>query len=337
MPSTDVVFHFAQPGWLELLPVPFLLYWWRGGAGEDWARRYRAYADPHLLPHLITLENDARRGTWRRWGRWIALWTLAVVAMAGPRWNFHTVEIFTPASDVVVLLDLSRSMATQDVQPSRMVRARQEIEDFLATDPHARVGLVAFATVAFVAAPLTEDYHTIRRLLPAMTTDLPQFHGSRLSEALDRAEAMLADRHGSKAMLLVSDGDFAEPELEARVRQLRKQGIRLHVLGIGTVGGGPVPGGAGRTLRDRHGKPVISPLAEGQLRQLARAGEGLYLRADFREQDTRQLRERLQRDAPPMPERNPIKIWQERFYVPVLMMLAILLHGFRQRRMALVE
>jgi len=332
-------FHFGQPWWLLGLLLPLLLWGWRGRGEREWMMRYAAYADSHLLPHLVSSHAALTGSVWRIWWRWIALWVLAVLAMAGPRWDYHTVEIFTPASELVILLDLSRSMDATDLKPSRLGRARQELEDLLRADRGARVGLVGFATVAHVVAPLTEDYSTVRRLLPALHTQLLNLQGSRLSAALETGARLLAGQPAgsAQAMLLISDGDFVEPELITQVKALSQQGIRLHVLGMGTLEGAQIPGPHHAPLRDRHGLVVTSQLAESQLQALAQAGGGVYVRGNYRDDDTRQILERLGQDAPPTLERNPLQVWHERFYWLILLMLGILLLWFRQGRNTLLD
>ncbi len=356
-------FHFSQPLWLVLLLVPVGVGWLLAGTGSrEWLARYQGYAQPHLLPHLLVEPRRAGDRPWRRWGLWALLWILATLAMAGPRWDFVEVEVFAPAADLVVLLDLSRSMDVVDSKPSRLARAHQEIADLIAAKPSVRMGLVVFATVAHVITPLTEDLATLERVLPALATHRMSLSGSRLSAGLERAHTLLnGNPHGgAKSILLVSDGDFAEPEALDRVRELRAQGIRLYTLGVGSVQGGSVPdttkpapehgrrggglsppdnpeygrnygGVSAEVVRDRQGQPVISRLDEVQLQALAQAGGGVYVRADYRSNDSSTLLAQIRRDAPATAQASsPQRIWAERFDVPLGLMMVILLWWFRR-------
>lgn len=336
MSSELVGFHFAQPHWLWLCLIPLLLWLLPPGRRQRKERqsRLQQYADPHLLPHLYLPPQTDQRGQRSRLWAWSLLWWLGILAMAGPRWDYTEVSVFQPGSDVVILFDLSRSMEAADMKPSRLARARQEVEDLLNLEPNIRIGLIAFATVAHVVSPITEDTHTLRHVLPSLGSHLVQLQGSHLSEALDRAHKLFAGQPAgnSRAVLLISDGDFAEPELEQAVRKLRRQGVQFYVLGVGTEDGGYVPDDQGDWLRDKNGNRVVSRLDEGQLQELARAGDGLYLRADYRDSDSQQLLQRIRDDAPPMLENNPVRIWQERYYLLVGLMLFLLLLRFRQGR-----
>jgi len=283
MPESGL--HFARPEWLfalfGLLPV---LAWLILSVTRPSKGPIHRYADEHLLPHLTGVRDLEVNERWGRFVRWSLLWILAVIAMAGPRWDFTDIQAFSPGSDLVILLDISRSMNVADVPPSRLGRARQEVQDLVQLNRQVRIGLIAFATVAHIVSPITEDGQSILNALPALTTELGNLQGSRLNVALDRAEQLLSGQpsEGARSILLISDGDFDEPNLPDRIRQLAAKGIRLHILGIGSTGGGPVPAhiGEGDLLRDRNGQIINSHLNDSLLRQLAQIGHGLYMKAD---------------------------------------------------------
>jgi Ca-activated chloride channel family protein len=333
MPVEYSGFHFAEPWWLLALAIPAALWLWpRTRARTQASGRLKVYADAHLLPHLLVQGSiDERAG--RRFGLWTLLWCLTVLAMAGPRWDYREVHLYQPGASLVILLDLSRSMNVNDVRPSRLARARQEIEDLLDLNTGARIGLIAFATVPHVVSPATDDTQTLRHLLPSLTTDLVRMGGSRLTAALDRGERLLAGQPADsvKALLLISDGDFAEPGLDEVARRLAAAGIRLHVLGVGTDAGGPVPKGNGEWLTDSRGDTIMSRLGEQQLKGLAAAGGGVYERADYRDSDTRALLKAVMRDVPvERIQRGTYRIWNERYVLPVILIMLILLPRFRR-------
>lgn len=322
-------FQFAHP-WLLLLllaPLPVWL-WLRLSTPQEHAARYRDYADARLLPFLTGRHDLPPRQQWRRFLAWSALWALLVTAIAGPRWDYRDVQLFRPGSDLVILLDLSRSMDVTDVSPSRLARARQEIQDLVEQNRYARVGLIGFATLAHIIAPLTEDDNSLLALLPALSTDLVEFKGSRLTEALQRAEQMLAGQpaNSSKHLLLITDGDFADENLEETVKGLADEGVHLHILGLGTGKGGLVPQADRIPLRQPDGTPVMSRLDEAGLKKLAEAGNGSYQRADYRGDDTEALLDSIGKTSNAEVVANQkTRIWNERYFWLVgLAMLALL-------------
>ncbi len=326
-------FHFSQPEWLWALSVPLFFWFWpKRGRVHAQQTRLQRYADPHLLPHLIL--GGPSQARFRRWLRlWSLLWCLGAVAMAGPRFGYSEVDLYRPGTNLVILLDLSRSMQVADAKPNRLARARQEIEDLLDQSSGMRVGLIAFASVAHLVAPITEDADTLRNLLPSISTDLVRWQGSRLSQALEKARRLLAGQptDSSHALLLLSDGDFAEPGLQRHVALLRSEGIPLHVMGIGTREGGRVPAEGGGWVRGKNGQPVISTLDEEGLQRLAEAGGGLYRRADFRDGDTLAFLARVAEQGRPRAEQEGTqRVWNERYHLLVLAMLILLLWWYRQ-------
>lgn len=332
---TEPGFHFAQPLWFWalLMPLPVGLWLWRSAARAARGPVHR-YADPHLLPHLTGTRELQTHERWGRFLLWSLLWSLLVAGMAGPRWDYTDVRLFHPGNNLLILLDISRSMQVADVPPHRLARARQEIQDLIEQNRQVRIGLLAFASVPHVLSPITEDTQTLLNTLPALATDLTQLQGSRLLGALDRAEALLAGlpEDSARAILLISDGDFDEEGLPERARALADQGIRFHVLGIGTEDGGPVPGRGGGWLTDRGGQAIISRLGEQQLEALAEAGGGLYRQADYRQDDTGELLAAAAvAKLPPEASDERTRVWHERYTLPVLLVMALLLPRFRGR------
>ena len=124
-------FQFAEPLWLwglTVLPVLWAIYalsFRQHFSGS----KLESFADPHLLPHLLgdeTKQGPQKNHTVRTLAIWSLVWALGLLAMAGPRWDYTDVKAYVPASNLVILLDLSRSMDAADVKPSRLARARQE-------------------------------------------------------------------------------------------------------------------------------------------------------------------------------------------------------------------
>lgn len=327
-------FHFAYPWALLLLLAPLVVWaWLRITSPLEHSDRYRAYADADLLPFLLGRHDLPPRQQWRRFLGWSLLWALLVIAIAGPRWDYRDIQLFRPGSDLVILLDLSSSMDVTDISPSRLTRARQEIQDLIENNRHSRLGLIGFATQAHIIAPLTEDGNSLLVMLPAISTDLVELKGSRLDGALVRAEQMLAGQpeDSSRHLLLISDGDFADGNLEEFIKRLAQEGVHLHVLGMGTEEGGPVPGANNTLLYHQDGTQVISRLDEASLKHLASIGNGIYQRADFRDQDTATLLERIGRVSHAEVVANQkTRIWNERYFWLVGLAMALALPMFRR-------
>ncbi len=267
-------FHFLRPEWL-LAILPGLLL--AGLAARrmkrgrsDWA----GVVDPHLLRHLAV---RGRAGG----GRWpvpvlLLGWVLAALAMAGPTWQ----KLPSPALDqldpTVLVLNLNRSMDAPDEAPSRLIAARHKMEDILARMRGGQVGLIVYADVPFVAAPLTEDTRVVSAMLPELSTNLMPEGTNRPDHAILQAGALLQGAgatHGR--IILLTDGVGADA---ARTQQaaeaVGRAGFAVSVIGVG----GPSP----------VTETSTPPMDDARLKALASAGKGIFspLSIDSRDLDT---------------------------------------------------
>ena len=326
-------FHFAQPGWLwGLLLIPLVVAWLLYTAPFRRKGLEHLYADPELLPYLSGVAVPTARVQRRRpLLAWSLAWTLLILAMAGPRWDYTQINPFEPGADLVILLDISRSMDIQDVQPSRLERAKQEIQDLVQMKPGIRIGLVAFATIAHVVAPITEDSASLLPQLPHLSSSLVRLKGSRLTDALDRADRLFTSqsKEVSHNILLISDGEFSDQSLEQKIARLTENNIRIHVMAVGTAGGGPVVDPDGLPLVAPGGGPVFSRMDEQGLEKIAGLGNGLYLQADYSDDDVKKILADIHANARSREKGNSLtQVWNEHYHWPVLIAMLLLLLFF---------
>ncbi len=208
------------------------------------------------------------------------------LAAAGPRWGLETVEEGGLSGDIVLTLDVSRSMLARDVAPDRMERQRvlgRRIVRDLAGD---RFGLVAFAGRAYALTPLTGDHSAIHLFLDALDPDIVSQGGSTLSAAIRQATDLARGPHdaGTGTVVLVSDGEALE-DRDAVLRSAHRAGrlgITIHTVGIGTTQGAPIParpmadGQSPGHVRGPDGEIVVSRLDDELLRDVARLAGGRY-------------------------------------------------------------
>ncbi|OQW91972.1 MAG: hypothetical protein BWK79_15675, partial [Beggiatoa sp. IS2] len=176
-------FEFAQSVWLwGLLILPLVWLFFFRYKNPLFLDRLRDFADAHLLPHLVVQSHRKSLGTrgLRFLMIWTVLWILGVVALAGPRWDYEEQEVLRPQVNLMILLDLSESMQVKDLPHARLEQAIQEIEAMLDQQQNLYVGLMGFAGIPHLIAPLTDDYRTLRHLLYALEPDMLPVQGSRL-------------------------------------------------------------------------------------------------------------------------------------------------------------
>jgi Ca-activated chloride channel family protein len=227
-------FHFLHPMWLLALPpLLALAAWlhWRQRRDGAWSK----LVDSQLLDVLRLTQGRRGRSPWLLIG---AVWTLAVLALAGPSWERLETPAFRAPDAWVLVLDLSPSMSTKDVTPDRVTRARYAISDVLAAARDARVALVVFASDAHTVTPLTTDVATIRALLQPLAPGLMPEAGDNLAPALREAARLLSAVQADRGHVIVLSDGIADPTQAFReAKALQQQGVKVDVIGVGAVKG----------------------------------------------------------------------------------------------------
>jgi Ca-activated chloride channel family protein len=273
---------FASPAWLlGLLALPLL-------AGfEAW----RSRRDRDRLSRLVSrpLWDRVVRRTAERW-RFLRLALLllgaagTVVALARPQWGIVREKVEREGVDVVLVLDTSGSMATADVAPSRFFLARQALLQLVARLEGDRFALVAFEGEAYPLVPLTLDADALGLFLETVEPGIVPAPGTSLGVGLAKGlEAFVDKERHNKVMVLVSDGEDLEGEVEEAVRRAKEAGVVVHTVGVGTEAGQPVPevDADGRVTgykRDEGGNTVVSHLNMATLEAIARGTGGKAFR-----------------------------------------------------------
>lgn len=267
-------FHFLYPDWLLALPPLIALAVWlarRRGRDGAWQR----LLDGELLSLLRLSDSSAGGSPWLLIG---LVWTLAVLALAGPTWQRQITPAYRAPAAWIVALEVSPSMDAADVPPSRMARARYAVDDLLSAAQDARVGLVAFAGEAYTVAPLTSDVTTIRNLAQPLAPSLMPEAGDRLAPGLEEALHLLQASPGRDRQVIVLTDGFTDPaQALVTAQQLHRQGIEVNVVGVGTGGGAPQPDGNGGFVRDASGQVVLTRLDSDLLQRVATAGGGRFV------------------------------------------------------------
>jgi Ca-activated chloride channel homolog len=271
----------AALGFLLLLP----LAWW----ALRWEQRRRraqleAFGDESLLARSSALPIARRRLA----GQALYLGTIALVlvALARPELGERPSALAHTGRDLLVLLDLSRSMnaAAGSEAPSRLAVAKRAAAAVLAASPGDRVGLIVFGGSAFLQLPLTSNRSAFQRYLDAASTDDLGDPGTSLSSALLAAATTFEHdgERGYQSVLLVSDGESGSGDSEPPLSRLRRAGIPVFAIGVGTPEGAPVPADSveapEKWHRDHIGRIVLSRLEEAELRRAARETGGAYIR-----------------------------------------------------------
>ncbi|MBB6521636.1 VWA domain-containing protein [Pseudoteredinibacter isoporae] len=294
-------FHFLRPWALMLIPtLALMVYFAQRQLSQQSA--WKQWVDPQLLSQML-VHGDGKQ--WRfPW--WLAalLLSAGAIGLAGPSWEKLPQPVIQKQNALIVILDLSPSMNSQDIKPSRLDISRFKLIDLLKQRKEGQTGLVAYAGEAHVVTPLTDDVETIINLLPVLKPGLMPIRGSNVEAGIGQAIQLLKDSGlQSGDILLLSDG-VAEQALGNIEDQLSGSSYRLSVMSVGTEDGGPIPSGQG-FMKDSQGNIVIAKTDTGTMRELARENGGLFVQLQAGEQDLQRLNQFWQQDLSANDMNNP--------------------------------
>lgn len=277
------IFRFQQPEVLyALLGVPLLLVvfwlsrWWQ-------QKKIKKYGDPHLVEGLMP-ERSLSRQAWK-FSLVLLAWISGVFALARPQFGSKLEEVKRKGVEIMIALDVSNSMLAQDIEPSRLERAKQAISRLVDQLEDDKVGLIVFAGDAYIQVPITDDYLAVKMFLSGVGPEIVPRQGTAIGQAIDLAMKSFSPvSDAGKAIIIITDGENHEGDPVGAAEKAAEIGIVVHTLGMGLERGAPIPidpGAQVKTYRkDREGNVVISKLDEALLSRVAVAGKGKYVRAN---------------------------------------------------------
>ena len=274
---------FGQPEFLSALtavPAAALLMVW-----ASWRRRsaLARLGDTGLVMMLSASVDKKARGL-KGWF-WLLALALTIIAVARPQWGSDVEILERQGVQLMVALDVSKSMLAEDLKPNRLRRAKLEIASLMNRLGGDEVGLVLFSGAAFLQFPLTFDYATARTFLEGANTGMISRPGTVVGEAIDVAiEGFDEQSAGQRIILIVTDGESHEGDPVQAAADAFKLGVVVYTLGLGEGEGEPIPnydefGRDAGFVRDQRGNVVLSKLDEDTLQTIAREGGGAYYRS----------------------------------------------------------
>ena len=211
--------------------------------------------------------------------------TSVIFAMADPQFGSKLERVQRKGVELIIALDVSNSMLAQDIEPSRLERSKRAISQMVDRLDNDKIGLIVFAGDAYVQVPLTTDYSAMKMYLSSITTDIVPRQGTAIGSAIEMATKSFDAESGlEKALIVITDGENHQGNVEEAGEQAGEKGITIHAVGMGSRQGAPIPKKSknGQTFyqKDQQGNTVISKLDEGTLQKLASTAGGIYIRAN---------------------------------------------------------
>jgi len=271
---------FGTPQWLwGLLLIPLLVALFIRSEQRG-LKRLQEFVSARLLPQLAGTVNRPRRIL--RFALQLLGLALAIVSLAQPRWGYTFEDVKRKGLDLLIAVDTSRSMLSNDVPPNRLDRVKLAIQDLIGQLQGDRVGLIAFAGRAFLQAPLTIDYDAVVEALNDLDTKTIPEGGTNISSAITLAtQSFGKSAMGNRALVIFTDGEELSGDAVKTAKEAADAGVRIFTVGVGTPQGSliPVTSDYGQTsfVKDSAGQVVKSKLDDKRLREIAQATGGFYL------------------------------------------------------------
>ncbi len=284
---------FGAPEWFwafAILPVLIAIY---VRAERRRTTILREFIAPRLLPELAGNVDRTRRVL--RFVCVLLSIACAIIALAKPRWGYAYEDVKRRGLDLLLAVDTSRSMLSNDVPPNRLARVKLATQDLINDLTGDRVGLIAFAGRAFLQAPLTIDYDAAVESINDLDTKTIPEGGTNISEAIVLAvQTFGKTATGNRALIIFTDGEELSGNAVKEAKNAADAGIRIFTIGVGTAQGSLIPiesENGSAFVKDAKGQVVKSRLDENRLREIAQATGGSYFHLENGPQTMRQLYE----------------------------------------------
>jgi tetratricopeptide (TPR) repeat protein len=208
----------------------------------------------------------------------VAAFAILALALAGPRTPNGATNVNRSGIDVMIALDVSKSMLAQDIKPDRIGRARQLISKLIDKLSDDRIGIVVFAGKAYLQMPLTTDHAAAKMYLSSATPDVVPTQGTVIGEALKMCYAAFNTKEKKyRSVILISDGEDHDENAIKIAKSMADEGVMINTVGVGSPEGSTIMDAAtGELKKDQQGNLVITKLNEAELKTIAATGNGLY-------------------------------------------------------------
>jgi Ca-activated chloride channel family protein len=274
---------------LWLIPIMLLLIWWTGKRNAQ-VIEAQIYAP---IANFLTRSLSRKRRNLKLILQCLTLFFF-VIALARPQSGEGKQKAKSEGLEIMLAVDVSNSMLSEDARPSRLELAKRELARFLDQLGGDKVGLVAFAGSAILLSPLTTDKAALKMFLESLSPESVTTQGTDFKRALTEASQALhrggtesdENQNVTKVIVLVSDGEETEKGGLETAKKIAEDGTRIFTLGVGTEQGGQIPvrdknGNMIGYKKDRHGQTVVSKFTGEALKALADAGKGTYQQITF--------------------------------------------------------
>jgi Ca-activated chloride channel family protein len=322
------MFKFAHPEYLFLLIlVPVLIGVFIYTTIKK-RRNLKQFGNPDLLAQLMPNVSVFRPQV--KFYLQLTAIVLLIIVLAQPQFGTKTENIKRQGIEVMIALDVSNSMMAQDIQPSRLEKAKQVLSKLVDEMNNDKIGLIVFAGDAYTQLPITVDYVSAKMFFSTISPGLVPRQGTAIGSAIDLAIKSFGTKSkAGRAIIVITDGENHEDDAIGAAKLAAENDITVHVIGMGKPDGAPIPvPGTMSFWKDKDGNVVVSKLNEQMCKDIATAGKGVYVRADNSNSAFKVVNKELDKLAKTDIKTSVFSDYNEQFQSFALFALMILLIDF---------
>lgn len=277
------MFRFANPEYLiTLWLIPALIFLFII-FNRNRKRLLEKFADKEI--HKVIFYSFSSAKTKLKFAIILVVLSLLIIAFANPQVGTKMTEVKQTGIDVYILLDVSRSMAAEDIKPNRLEKAKYQISNLIQKLRGDRIGLIVFSGEAYIQFPLTTDYSAANLFLSAVDFNSVPQPGTAIASAINMGVQSFDSASTDKAIILITDGEDHEGDIDAAIKKAVEKGIKIYTIGLGSPDGLPIPiydnrGNQIGYKKDNAGQTVLTKLNEDILEKIADKGNGKYYRGN---------------------------------------------------------
>ena len=317
--------RFANPEYLYLLiflPLLVAVYIYSNYRRN---KRLKEYGDPKLLQELMPDVSVYRPNV--KFCLAIAAVTMLTLVLARPQFGSKMESVTRQGIETVIALDISNSMLAEDIAPNRLEKSKKIISKLIDKFENDKIGLIVFAGDAFVQLPITNDFISAKMFMESISPALINRQGTDIGAAINLAmKSFTPNKEVGKAVIVITDGENHEGGAEEAAKAAAENGISVYMLGVGSLEGAPIPAGNSNDYRrDKDGNVIVTKLNEEMSQNIAKAGNGAYIRVDNTNNAQRLLEKEIDKLAKADVTSEVFTEYDEQFHIVAWLALVLLI------------
>ncbi|GHV70949.1 membrane protein [Bacteroidia bacterium] len=255
---------------------------------------------------------------------------LFILIIAGPQFGSKLESVKKQGIEVMICLDVSNSMLSTDINPSRLDKSKQILSRLIDDLHNDKIGLIVFAGDAFIQLPITSDYVSAKMFLSSLNPSMVPTQGTAIGAAVNLAlRSFSPNEQTEKSIVLITDGENHEDDALGATKAAAEKNITVNVLGVGSIQGAPIPiPGTNGFQRDNEGNMVITKLNEQMCQDIAAAGNGMYARTDNTNNALKALQKELDKLSKSEVESKVYSSYDEKYQILAWILLFLLVLEF---------